>query len=140
MGTSSAVPKPAGPPLEVVRVEWGAAATEASVEAPRTKTETFADVSAPEPALPPQDPAAAELESGMTIAQIAQILGDPAYRTAGLAGRGYDEKALFVTKTGSRVVVFAANGIARDFLTMQAGEKSATNAQTILPSALAVVP
>lgn len=124
--------------LTVLRVDWGASEGPESGEA-----ETFSNkvVSTPKPSADspaqPPSPQARGLRRGMPVAEVLKILGNPAIRTAGLDGRGYDEKLLYRFPDGWRVMVFALRGRATAFLTSPAPKKPAS---MVLRAADSVVP
>jgi hypothetical protein len=73
----------------------------------------------------------------MDVSEVMKILGDPYVRTRGLAGRGYDEKALYRLESGWRVTVYASHGRALDFLASPDPEKEK---ESVLPERGSVVP
>ena len=124
--------------LTVVRTDWGSdasrpASAPPSEPAKTTPSEVVLEVRGADRF----NPADAGLEAGMEIAEVSKILGDPSIRTAGLAGRGYDEKAIYQLPTGWRITVFASHGRAREFVGTREGEKSV---ETLLPRIASVIP
>ena len=134
---SKTLARGAGEPLAVVRVDWGADASQSAFQASSAETSPSEDVLEQEAEEAVFDPRSAGLEHGMEIGEVSKILGDPVIRTAGLAGRGYDEKVLYDLPTGGRVVVYAADGRARDFWASPSAKKSP---QKILPAMGSVIP
>jgi hypothetical protein len=124
--------------LTVVRTDWGSDASRPASAPPSEPTKTTpSEVVLEVRGRDPFNPADAGLEAGMEIAEVSKILGDPLIRTAGLAGRGYDEKAIYQLPTGWRVTVFASHGRAREFVGTWQGEKSV---ETLLPRIASVIP
>ena len=126
VGPAGQRPEPApGETLSVVRVDWGADSSQPPAEPAAPETALSPDVLESAEEKESFDAKKAGLETGMTVAEVSKILGDPAIHTAGLAGRGYDEKALYQLEAGWRVTVYASNGRVRDFTAVRDAKKSA---------------
>jgi hypothetical protein len=123
--------------LTVLDTQWGPGPEEPAPAAVQPETSPARDVSAKLPEDDSFDLEAAGLRSGMAIAEVSRILGDPAMRTAGLAGRGYDEKTLYRLESGWQVVVYGSRGRALDFLASRSTEKAK---ESILQGGGSVVP
>lgn len=125
-------------PLTVVRLDWGAAegSPPLQIETIPTKVVSGFEPGGAAPPAPPDLPARG-LIRGMPISELSKILGDPDVRTAGLAGRGYDQKLLFRLSASWRVTVFALRGRATAFRPSLAPQKTSRN---VLQTADSVIP
>jgi hypothetical protein len=126
-----------GEALAIVRVDWGADSSQSASQPAVAETTRRYDVLDSEIENEAFDAGEAGLERGMAIQEVSKILGDPIMRTAGLAGRGYDEKALYQHAEGWRITVYASHGRVRDFTAFRDAEKST---QKFLPVSGSVIP
>jgi hypothetical protein len=136
-GAPNAAAAPLNQPLTVLRAQWGPASDPPASEAAVSNSEPPRHDSSRDEPKAAFDPSAAGLQPGMDLAQVVHILGDPVLRTSGLAGRGYDEKAMFRLDSGWQVVVYAARGRARDFSATPIVKKSSSS---LLPASGSVIP
>ena len=132
----------AAAPLTVIDVQWGD--KEPPAGGPKrdlAKTSQKKVVSAEAPiknaSAPPQDLEALGLSTGMPVAEVIDILGDPVVRTGGLDGYGYDEKRLHRLSPGWKITVYASRG---RVIALRASPTAENSTYPVLRTAKSVVP